>query len=131
MAAVEVGFTTIMSSYAMGGLLLAFFFTSSALTRVSSSMKKRIDAEFKEGGQRDWKQVVCNGALPAAFALTHAFAANFTHLTFLGGCVPASLHVPCACAMCNSALLLLRSTPQDHIPHAYWRLCVMRRKRAC
>lgn len=56
-AAMEVGFATIVSSYAMGGILLAFFVTSSLLTRVSSSMKRRIDAEFKEGGQRDWKQV--------------------------------------------------------------------------
>lgn len=55
-AAMEVGFATIFSSYAMGGILLAFFVTSSLLTRVSSSMKRRIDAEFKEGGQRDWKQ---------------------------------------------------------------------------
>lgn len=53
----EVGFATIFSSYAMGGILLAFFVTSSLLTRVSSTMKRRIDAEFKEGGQRDWKQV--------------------------------------------------------------------------
>eukprot|EP00892_Ulva_mutabilis_P009590 jgi/Ulvmu1/7002/UM033_0060.1 len=84
-AAMEVGFATIFSSYAMGGILLAFFVTSSLLTRVSSNMKRRIDAEFKEGGQRDWKQVACNGAVPSVLALMYGAVTNFTHIPFLCG----------------------------------------------
>lgn len=35
-------------------MLLAFFFTSSMLTKVGEEKKHRVDAGFKEGGQRNW-----------------------------------------------------------------------------
>ena len=37
-------------------VLLAFFFASSAITRIGEHLKD-IDDEHKAGGQRDWKQV--------------------------------------------------------------------------
>lgn len=37
-----------------GALLLVFFFTSSKLTKVGEEKKRRVDADFKEGGQRNW-----------------------------------------------------------------------------
>lgn len=37
-----------------GAMLLVFFFTSSKFTKFGEDRKRKIDAEFKEGGQRDW-----------------------------------------------------------------------------
>lgn len=34
--------------------MLVFFFTSSMLTKVGQEKKRSVDAEFKEGGQRNW-----------------------------------------------------------------------------
>jgi uncharacterized membrane protein len=83
--ALFVGFSTIISNYAVGGILIAFFVSSSLLTRVSASMKRRIDAEFKEGGQRDWKQVACNGLVPSITALAYGVHTGFMQGPFLGG----------------------------------------------
>lgn len=46
-----------------GAMLLAFFFTCSKLTKVGEDKKRRIDADFKEGGQRNWIQVLSNSGL--------------------------------------------------------------------
>jgi uncharacterized membrane protein len=35
-------------------MILAFFFTSSSLTKKGQDMKKKIDPEYKQGGQRNW-----------------------------------------------------------------------------
>lgn len=35
-------------------MLLVFFFTSSKLTKVGAEKKRKSDAEYKEGGQRNW-----------------------------------------------------------------------------
>lgn len=37
-----------------GAVLLVFFFTSSKLTKVGEEKKRVVDADFKEGGQRNW-----------------------------------------------------------------------------
>lgn len=34
--------------------MLAFFLSSSKLTKVGEEKKRRFDADFKEGGQRNW-----------------------------------------------------------------------------
>ncbi|XP_010541734.1 PREDICTED: protein PGR [Tarenaya hassleriana] len=46
-----------------GALLLVFFLSSSKLTKVGEEKKRRVDADFKEGGQRNWVQVMCNGGI--------------------------------------------------------------------
>ena len=35
-------------------MLLAFFFTSSKLTKTGEDRKRKVDPEYKEGGQRNW-----------------------------------------------------------------------------
>lgn len=40
--------------YRFGAMLLAFFFTSSKLTKRGEDRKQKIDADFKAGGQRNW-----------------------------------------------------------------------------
>ncbi|CAK7334860.1 unnamed protein product [Dovyalis caffra] len=58
-----------MSCYRFGAILLVFFFTSSKLTKVGEDKKRRIEAEFKEGGQRNWIQVVSNSGIATVLAL--------------------------------------------------------------
>lgn len=41
--------------------LAAFFFSSSKATKYRQDIKKKIEKDFKVGGQRNWVQVLCNG----------------------------------------------------------------------
>ncbi|KAI3701472.1 hypothetical protein L6452_26575 [Arctium lappa] len=50
-------------NYRFGAMLLAFFFSSSKLTKMGEDRKRSIDADFKEGGQRNWIQVLSNGGI--------------------------------------------------------------------
>eukprot|EP00268_Persea_americana_P044996 TRINITY_DN4565_c2_g3_i1.p1 TRINITY_DN4565_c2_g3~~TRINITY_DN4565_c2_g3_i1.p1 ORF type:complete len:289 (+),score=36.97 TRINITY_DN4565_c2_g3_i1:128-994(+) len=56
-------------SYRFGALLLVFFFTSSKLTKYGEEKKRIIDADFKEGGQRDWIQVLANSGIATALVV--------------------------------------------------------------
>ncbi|KAJ6862886.1 protein PGR [Populus alba x Populus x berolinensis] len=56
-------------SYRFGAILLVFFFTSSKLTKVGEDKKRRFDAEFKEGGQRNWIQVLSNSGIASVLVL--------------------------------------------------------------
>uniref|UniRef100_A0A0A9BP18 Uncharacterized protein n=1 Tax=Arundo donax TaxID=35708 RepID=A0A0A9BP18_ARUDO len=44
----------IACGYRYGAMLLAFFFTSSKITKIGEDRKRRIEEGFKEGGQRNW-----------------------------------------------------------------------------
>ena len=56
MAAAAVGATTLGASLRGGGVLLAFYLSSSKLTRLQEE-RKAVDDAFRRGGQRDWVQV--------------------------------------------------------------------------
>ncbi|KAM9328806.1 transmembrane protein 19 isoform 2-T2 [Pholidichthys leucotaenia] len=71
LAALLVGFVLTVANYSFFSALLAFFITSSKLTRWRGEQKKKIDAEYKEGGQRNWVQVFCNGGVPTELALLY------------------------------------------------------------
>jgi uncharacterized protein (TIGR00297 family) len=63
--------------FGMGGLqwavlLLIFFITSSALSRLFKKRKQGLDEKFSKGHQRDAGQVFGNGGLATAFVLVHA-----------------------------------------------------------
>ena len=62
--------------FGMGGLqwailLLIFFITSSALSRLFKKRKQGLDEKFSKGHQRDAGQVFGNGGLATAFVLVH------------------------------------------------------------
>ncbi|KAG5564622.1 hypothetical protein RHGRI_000724 [Rhododendron griersonianum] len=57
-------------NYRFGAMMLVFFFTSSMLTKVGQEKKRSVDAEFKEGGQRNWIQVLSNSGIAAVLVLT-------------------------------------------------------------
>lgn len=54
-------------------LLLAFFVSSSALSRLSPRRKQAVEEKFSKGSRRDWGQVLANGGAGALLALANAF----------------------------------------------------------
>lgn len=53
-------------------LLMAFFITSSGLSRMFKKRKQGLDEKFSKGHERDAGQVFGNGGLATAFVLVHA-----------------------------------------------------------
>ena len=67
--------------FGLGGLswailLLAFFITSTALTRAFKKRKQGLNEKFSKGGQRDAGQVLGNGGAATLFAALHFFLPN-------------------------------------------------------
>ncbi|WOK95787.1 protein PGR-like [Canna indica] len=60
----------IAAGYRFGALLLVFFFTSSKLTKMGQEKKRSVDVDFKEGGQRNWIQVLANSGLATILVVT-------------------------------------------------------------
>ena len=63
--------------FGLGGLpwailLLVFFISSSALSRLFARRKASLDEKFSKGSQRDWGQVLANGGLGALLVLVFA-----------------------------------------------------------
>ncbi|XP_022961346.1 protein PGR [Cucurbita moschata] len=56
-------------SYRYGAVLLVFFSTSSKLTKVGAEKKRVLEADFKEGGQRNWIQVLFNSGIATVLAV--------------------------------------------------------------
>jgi uncharacterized protein (TIGR00297 family) len=54
-------------------LLLAFFVTSSGLSRAFKKRKQGLNEKFSKGNERDAGQVLGNGGLAALFVLLHSF----------------------------------------------------------
>ncbi|KAI5094241.1 transmembrane protein 19 [Silurus meridionalis] len=71
LGALLVGFILTLANTSFLAALFAFFITSTKLTRWRGAVKKRIDSEYKEGGQRNWIQVFCNGGVPTELALLY------------------------------------------------------------
>ncbi|XP_021764494.1 protein PGR-like [Chenopodium quinoa] len=65
-----VVFIHLATNYRAGVLLLVFFFTSSKLTKVGAEKKRKSEADYKEGGQRNWIQVLFNSAISTALVVT-------------------------------------------------------------
>ncbi|BAT76419.1 Protein PGR-like protein [Vigna angularis] len=59
----------IFAGYRFGAVLLAFFFSSSALTKFGEDKKRTLDSEFKEGGQRNWIQVLANSGIASVLVI--------------------------------------------------------------
>jgi uncharacterized protein (TIGR00297 family) len=64
--------------FGLGGLpwaavLLTFFISSSALSRLARRYKVRLDDKFAKGSQRDWAQVLANGGLGMALVTLQVF----------------------------------------------------------
>lgn len=56
-------------NYRFGAMLLVFFFTSSKLTKFGEEKKRKIDPEYKQGGQRNWLQVLSNAGIASLLVI--------------------------------------------------------------
>ncbi|XP_054287384.1 transmembrane protein 19-like [Macrosteles quadrilineatus] len=66
-----VGFVLTLSSYLFLICLIVFFITSSRATKFRSNQKRKLEEDFKEGGQRNWVQVLCNSGMALQLALLY------------------------------------------------------------
>ena len=78
LTALFVGWATFSSCFAFGVVLIGFFFSSSALTKLKQDEKAKVEKDFKKDGQRDHLQVLANGGAPTVLALAH-WAAGPSH----------------------------------------------------
>ena len=89
-AAMAVGTLT----FGVGGalpavLLLLFFLSSSALSRVGGARKLRVATAFAKGGRRDHGQVLANGGLAALLSVGYGLTGDSLWLAGLGGALAA------------------------------------------
>jgi uncharacterized protein (TIGR00297 family) len=89
-AAVFVGTIT----FGLGGfipaiLLITFFVSSSALSRIGRRQKQEVSKEFAKGGSRDLGQVVANGGIAALCAATYGLVGDNLWLVGLAGALAA------------------------------------------
>lgn len=66
-----IAFALSLASYSFLACLIAFFFSSSQATKFRQDRKKKLEEHFKEGGQRNWVQVLCNGGMAAQLAFLY------------------------------------------------------------
>jgi uncharacterized protein (TIGR00297 family) len=71
-------------------LLILFFTTSSALSRLRAQNKPGLDVIPAKSGRRDQGQVLANGGLPAALAVLYGVYGNLSWLVALTGALAAS-----------------------------------------
>ncbi|XP_064647272.1 transmembrane protein 19-like [Lineus longissimus] len=70
-AGLLVGFILTISNACFFASLLAFFVLGSKATKFRSKRKKGFEDDFKEGGERNWIQVLCNGGTAAQLAVIY------------------------------------------------------------
>ncbi|XP_024081465.1 transmembrane protein 19 isoform X3 [Cimex lectularius] len=71
-----IGFILTLSNYGFMLSLIVMFITSSQATKFKSKLKKRLEVDHKEGGQRNWIQALCNGGMATQLALLYLLEAG-------------------------------------------------------
>lgn len=66
-----MGFILTLTSFSHLICLIIFFITGSKATKFRAHLKKKQEKGYKEGGQRSWVQVLCNGGVPTQLALLY------------------------------------------------------------
>ncbi|KAL9654625.1 hypothetical protein ABK040_006687 [Willaertia magna] len=82
LSAFIVGLITLHGGLAFACILLFFFYSSSKLTKYRADIKKKREEDYKEGGQRDYLQVLANGAFPSLLCLIYQLS-SFDNDLFL------------------------------------------------
>jgi uncharacterized protein (TIGR00297 family) len=71
LTALLVGFFLTLGSYCFTAALLAFFLSASRATKFRGYLKKKFEEDYKEGGQRNALQVICNGGMATELTLLY------------------------------------------------------------
>jgi len=71
LVALVIGFILGLSHYSFFLCLLAFFTSASKATKFKADVKKTFEMDFKEGGMRNWLQVLCNGGMALELSLLY------------------------------------------------------------
>ncbi|XP_072949104.1 transmembrane protein 19 [Epargyreus clarus] len=66
-----VAFILTLSNFCFLADLFTFFLSSSKATKFRPHLKRKIEEDFKEGGQRNWIQVLCNGGMATQLGLLY------------------------------------------------------------
>ena len=70
-AAFFVGFLSFLASYRFGVCLILFYQSSSSLTKYKGEVKKKLEADYKEVGQRNYMQVFSCSLLATILAMVY------------------------------------------------------------
>ncbi|CAB3998820.1 Transmembrane 19 [Paramuricea clavata] len=71
LSSLVVGFVLTFTNFCFFSALLAFFVSGSFVTKLKADVKRNIEYDFKEGGQRNLVQVVCNGGVAVAASVLY------------------------------------------------------------
>ncbi len=84
-AAFFVGLASFSVSYRMGMILILFYLSSSRLTKLKEDVKRKLEEDYKESGQRNYLQVLTNSVLATATAiLYYYYCGEDSHADFRG-----------------------------------------------
>ena len=90
-AATLVGAASVAAGWSWAALLLGFFVSSSALSRIGIDIKqRRTSGILEKGGERDALQVLANGGVFAVAALGHVVSTGDGWLAMGGGALAAA-----------------------------------------
>jgi uncharacterized protein (TIGR00297 family) len=80
------GFIFGLGGFPWAVMLLVFFVSSSALSKVFTRRKAALDEKFAKGSQRDWEQVTANGGLGTLLAMVFVLfpTQNWVWAAFVG-----------------------------------------------
>lgn len=70
-AGLFMGFVLTLTSFSHVACLFAFLVSSTKATKFGAKEKKKFESDFKEGGQRNWIQVLCNGGMATQLGLLY------------------------------------------------------------
>eukprot|EP00762_Andalucia_godoyi_P004726 ANDGO_03632.mRNA.1 VTE6-related protein At5g19930 len=70
-AAFLVGALTMSTGFEFGLALVLFFYSSSMMTKLHGRRKRHLEDGHKEGGQRNWEQVVANSLFACMLCILH------------------------------------------------------------
>lgn len=90
-AAVVVGVVCLSASLRFGGVMLAFYFTSSRVTKVSEDVKARLEYGHVAGGQRNHVQVLASSLLATLVVCAHVLAVGADSFDVCASHPPGSL----------------------------------------
>ncbi|KAH9608491.1 hypothetical protein KSS87_016289 [Heliosperma pusillum] len=66
----SLNFSGALSGFLVMSIHLAANISSSKLTKIGAEKKRKSDVEYKDGGQRNWLQVLCNSVVAAVLVAT-------------------------------------------------------------